>query len=207
LRKRDADGEGSICDIAMTDGVLGFAALQMATALSGDGFTRGGEMLTGGIAPYRCYLAKDGAVVTLGSLEPKFWLTFAAQSGIDADPVALLPGPHQHALQQRMAEVFAARTGAEWKAFADAHDCCVEVALSPEEIAGDPQLNARGMFFDEMRDGERVVAFRTPVSPTRPETACAPKPGEHTRVILEQAGLSSQEVDALIASGAVSESP
>jgi len=202
LRRRDATGTGEVCDIAMTDGVLGFAAYSLAAALAGEPYERGDEALTGGLAPYQTYLSKDGVPMTLASLEPKFWLTFAAATGLEPDGAALLVGDHQAALKERLAEVFRARTKDEWLAFAAEHDCCLEPVVPAHEIAEQAHHRARGLLAEETIDGERVAFFRTPVSDGDQPITAAPKPGEHTREILAEAGFSTAEIDELYAAGA-----
>jgi len=203
LRERDQTGRGKFCDIAMTDGVLGFATLATAAALAGEPVARGAEVLSGGIAPYQSYLSKDGAPMTLGALEPKFWVTFALANGLDPDPTALLPGEHQPAIKERVAEVFASRTRDEWIEFSKTNDCCVEPAIGFGEMWNDAQLSARQLFFETDAGGETLRLFRTPVS-TRDETPPpAPRAGEHTRVVLSEAGFSDDEIDALVRAGAV----
>ena len=205
LRRRDASGEGEICDIAMTEGVLGFAALHTSAALAGESIRRGDEVLSGGIAPYNTYLAKDGVPVTIGSIEPKFWMAFCAGVGIEPDPTAMLPGDHQPALKAKLAEVFASKTAAEWHAFAEQHDCCVEAILLPSELASDPHLEARGMFFDQQIAGETLKLFRTPVSPKDEIPPPAPSKGADTRAIFSEAGFSEAEIRTLIDAGAIAE--
>lgn len=203
LRRRDATGVGEICDIAMTDGVLGFASLQMSGALNGEPGRRGAEVLTGGIAPYNTYLSKDGVPMSLAPLEPKFWLKLASLTGLGADLSALLPGPHQPALMAEVAAVVASKTRAEWEAFSAEHDVLIEPVLSGDDIRDDPQLTARGLFFELAHRGEELTLFRTPVSDRDHVPGPSPGKGEHTRAVLEEAGLSPAEIDALIASGAV----
>ena len=53
---------------------------------------RGGEILTGGIAPYQTYRTKDGEFMALGALEPKFFMAFCRAVGIDADSSLVVPG-------------------------------------------------------------------------------------------------------------------
>ncbi len=204
LRRRDATGRGEVCDIAMSDGVLGFASVSLAAALAGEGGARGDETLSGGIAPYNTYLAKDGAPMTLAALEPKFWATFCAGVGMPFDPLALVVGPHHAELKRRVAEVFAGRTRAEWQAFAEQHDCCVEPVLAPGELRDDAHARARGLTFEVDAAGERVPQFRTPVTDRDgPAAPAAANPGEHTRTIFVEAGFSGDEVDALYADGAI----
>ncbi|HHH27201.1 MAG TPA: CoA transferase [Polyangiaceae bacterium] len=206
LRRRDQTGQGAVLDISMTDGVVGFASIGMTAALAGSPPTRGDDVLTGGLAPYQTYFAKDGAPMTLASLEPKFWLAFAAATGLDPDPTALLPGEHQLALRERIAGVFATRTRSEWEAFAAEHDCCVEPVLKPEEVKGDAQLAARDVFFEQERAGETLTLFRTPVSDREEQPPPAPDKGADTRQVFLDAGFSSDEIDALLDSGALKDS-
>ena len=124
LRERDRTGQGSVLDIAMTDGALGFASITLANALAGLSLRRGDETLTGGIAPYNTYATKDGLHVALGALEPKFWMGFCAAVGLEASMEALMPGPHQVELKKKVAAIFANKTRAEWEAFAKQHDVC-----------------------------------------------------------------------------------
>src|SRR5262249_25285442 len=90
LAERARTGEGQVLDIAMTDGVLGFATTALGAAMAGSPPARGGEALSGGIAPYNTYLSKDGHPITLAALEPKFWMTFCAAVGIEASMEAFL---------------------------------------------------------------------------------------------------------------------
>jgi len=202
LLERARTGQGTIIDIAMTDGVLGFAVTAMASALAGAPQTRGAETLTGGIAPYNTYTSKDGHPMTLAALEPKFWMTFCGATGLEASLQALMPGPHQAALREKVAAVFATKTRDEWVAFAAERDCCVEPVLTPEELTRDPHLTARGLFFNLPSDRGDIPQIRLPVTPKDVTFTPPPRSGEHTRAIFKDAGLTEEEVDALLRSGA-----
>ncbi|HVY48121.1 MAG TPA: CaiB/BaiF CoA-transferase family protein [Minicystis sp.] len=202
LRERDRTGEGALLDVAMADGVLGFASTTLAAALAGLSVRRGDEVLSGGIAPYQTYVAKDGAPMALAALEPKFWMAFSAGVGLEPSMEALVPGPHQAALKARVAEIIGSRTRAEWEAFAAERDCCLEPVLAPEELARDAHLAARGLFFSLATPRGVVPQVRLPVTPRDEAFTPPPRAGEHTREILAEAGLSPAEIDALLASGA-----
>ena len=59
LTERARTGQGAVLDIAMTDGVLGFAVDRASAARSpARRRARGDEPLTGGIAPYNTYLVE-----------------------------------------------------------------------------------------------------------------------------------------------------
>lgn len=202
LRERDQTGKGSILDIAMFDGLTPFAAPTMARLLGGETLERGAEMLTGGIAPYNVYGTKDGEAVTLAALEPKFLQRFCENNGLESDMMMLVPGEHQTELRRKFSEVMASKTRAEWEAFNEAHDCCIEPVLRTDELRNDAHVTARGIFVDIATNGGAVGEFRTPVTPREPVRA-APTAGQHTREILREAGIDEDEIAALEASHAV----
>lgn len=204
LRQRDVSREGAWLDIAMSEGTLPFMLTSLGPALAGHSGQRGDEQLTGGIAPYGVYRAKDGASLTFAALEPKFWAAFCGAQGRTISMSDLLPGEHQAALKTWVAEVFASKTAAEWEAFAGAADVPIEPVLSPAQAAEDPHLVAREMLGSlPLKDGSALPQLRTPVTPSAVLTSASPPPaqGEHTRQVLEGAGLPAAEIDALFASG------
>ncbi|AUX21708.1 carnitine dehydratase [Sorangium cellulosum] len=211
LRERERTGRGAVLDIAMTDGVLGFALPTLAAALAGGASPAGAparageEPLTGGLAPYNIYLSKDGHAMALAALEPKFWRSFCEGAGLDPEVDALVPGPHQVELKDRLAAVFLERTRAEWEAFAAERDCCLEPVIDPRTAATDPHLASRGLLFEIASPRGRVPQLRTPVTPRDASFAPAPRAGEHTRAVLRDAGFSEDEVEALIRAGAARE--
>jgi crotonobetainyl-CoA:carnitine CoA-transferase CaiB-like acyl-CoA transferase len=205
LAERARTGQGAVLDIAMTDGVLGFASMAVGAALLGQEVKRGDEILTGGIAPYNTYLAKDGHPIALGALEPKFWTAFCVNAGLEPDMTALFPGPHQAAIKEKLAAVFASKTRDEWAQFGAQHDCCVEPVLAPAEAPRDPHLRSRDLFFELATPRGPVPQFRTPVTPGDGAFAPPPRMGEHTRAVLRDAGFTDAEIDALVQAGAARE--
>ncbi len=205
LAERARTGRGAVLDIAMTDGVLGFNAMAVGAALAGGDVKRGDEPLTGAIAPYGTYLSSDGHPIAIGALEPKFWTAFCTGAGIEVDMTALLPGPHQAAVKQKIAAVFAGKTREEWARFGAEHDCCVEPVLPPAEMGRDPHLRSRGLFFELATPRGVIPQLRTPVTPKDESFSPPPRMGEHTRIVLTEAGFSEEEIGALIKAGAARE--
>jgi crotonobetainyl-CoA:carnitine CoA-transferase CaiB-like acyl-CoA transferase len=201
LRERERTGRGTVLDIAMLDSVIPFATITLSRLLGGELPARGAEILTGGIAPYQTYATQDGEAMTLGALEPKFVLRFCRGAGIEADLSAVVPGPHQAELRRRFAEVFASKTRSEWEALGKEWDCCLEPVLRPGELRADPQLLARGVFFD-LETGEGPVGqYRTPVTPPELEPTPAPRQGQHTDQVLREAGFEDHELENLRRAG------
>lgn len=200
LRARDATGQGAVIDVAMSEATLPFAMVQLGALFGHGDASRGGEPLTGGIAPYSTYATKDGRAVSIGALEPKFWKSFCEGVGLEFDMSAMMPGPHQRGLKAKLAEIFASRTRDEWATFGAERDCCLEPVLEPRELASDPQLAARGLFVEQETRWGKSVQVKLPVG--EPATAPAPAMGEQTREILAEGGMSAAEIDAAIAAGA-----
>lgn len=202
LTERARTNKGAMLDIAMTDGVLGFASTAIASALSGTAVNRGDDVLSGGIAPYNTYLSKDDHPITLAALEPKFWMAFCQGVGVNPQMEALLPGHHQAEMKQKIAEIMRSKTRDEWIAFSAEHDCCLEPVTETSRVADDPLLSARRLFFDIPSPRGPLPQFRTPVTPKDTAFSPAPMQGEHTRSVLRDGGFSESEIDALIKSGA-----
>jgi crotonobetainyl-CoA:carnitine CoA-transferase CaiB-like acyl-CoA transferase len=124
-------------------------------------------------------------------------MAFATAVGLEPDMTALAPGDHQKEWKRRVAAVFAEKTLAEWIAFAEKVDCCLEPILTPEEIATHPQHRARGMIVDvPLRDGGTLPQIKTPIA-SELAKGFAPRQGEHTAEVLREAGLSDAEIAAL----------
>jgi len=202
LHERARTGKGSVVDVAMVEASMGFASTGFGQLFAGHAPSRGDEPLTGGLALYGTYATKDGKYVTLGALEPKFWMAFCAGVGLEADLSALVPGPHQQALRERLRGIFAARTRAEWEAFGREHDCCLEPVLEPGELRDDDHLRAREVFFTMDSPWGPLDQLRTPLTPRGAEHAPPPRQGEHTDSILREAGLDDAAIAAMKAEGA-----
>ena len=208
LQERVRSGQGQLVDCSMFDGSLSFLAMLAGEMLADGSIPRRGELrLAGGLVCYRPYRCADG-YVTLGALEPKFWAEFCRGVGREGllDHAFDRPGSDAH---RAVCEIFAARTRAEWEAFASEHDCCLEPVLGLDEALEGDLVAAREMVVELDQPGaERPVRLlgvpfklrRTPADPVR---APGPSLGEHTRQVLADAGYPSEEIDALLESGAV----
>ena len=202
LLERERSGEGQFVDVSMTDGAQSWLAMVAGAFLAGGRVPRRGEeMLNGGVACYVPYECADGWV-SVGALEPKFWQAFCA--GVERPDLLehqfTKPGSEGHA---QIAEVFRAKTKAEWAAFNDEHDCCIEPVLDLDEALASELTREREMVVELEQPeigpvrllGMPVKFSRTPGDPTRP----APALGEHTSEVLREAGI---DADALLSSGA-----
>ena len=197
LQRRATTGEGSLVDVSMLESSMAFAFSGFGQLFGGQVPPRGRGPLTGGLALYNTYATRDGRFVALAALEPKFWAAFCAGAGLEVDMGALVPGPHQDALRETLRALFVSRTRDEWEAFARAHDCCLEPVLEPHELRADPQLRARGAFFEMPSPWGPIEQLRTPLTDRDAPHTPPPAQGEHTDAILREAGLDDATIAAM----------
>jgi alpha-methylacyl-CoA racemase len=206
LHERRRSGEGQMVDISMADGALSWLAMVAGRYFcDGEVPRRGEPELAGGLLCYLTYEAADGWV-SCGALEPKFWAAFCL--GVDRPDLIekQFEAPGSQAWGE-VAEVFRSRSRAEWLAFNDQHDCCIEPILELDEALDSELFRAREMVSELEQPGLGTVRqlgvpvklSRTPGDPTRP----APALGGDTDDLLRDAGYSDEEIAGLKESGAV----
>lgn len=208
LRERERSGQGQLVDCSMFDGALSWLAMLAAEMFAGGHAPRRGDIgLAGRYNCYRPYACADG-YVTLGALEPKFWQAWC--KGVQRPDLLAhafdSPGSESHAA---VTDIFRQRTREQWRGFASEHDCCLEPVLGLDEALDSELVVARQMVVGLTQPGvaEPVKLLGVPIklSRTPGDAARAPAPelGEHTDVVLADAGFSQSEIAALHEAGAV----
>jgi alpha-methylacyl-CoA racemase len=199
LHERERTGAGQVVDAAIVDGVAGMLAMLLGMTAAGQWRPeRGTNILDGGAPFYGVYACADGRYVAVGAIEEPFYR--ALLRGLDLHPSSVpdrSDPSNWPALRRLFAERFAARARDEWAAAFAGTDACVTPVLTLAEAAAHPHQVARGTY----RGGGPAPAPRFSAGPLGvPEPA--PEPGEHTRAILAEHGLTDAEIDTLIATGA-----
>jgi len=205
LRHAERTGEGQFVDVSMTDGALAWTALEAGSALRGGEPTRGHGLLTGQHVCYRPYPCADGYISVAG-LEPKFWLAFCR--GVDREDLI----PHQFDPPESDAcaaveAITRTRTRAEWAAFNDEHDACIEPIWELHEALETDLVREREMVVELDQPGAvapvRALGIPIKLSATPGDVHRRPAPslGEHTEEILGQLGYDHDQISAMIAAG------
>jgi alpha-methylacyl-CoA racemase len=103
----------------------------------------------------------------------------------------------------RFAELFAQKTRDEWCAVFDGTDACVAPVLGLGEAHEHPHNRARGLLITDhkakLEPAPAPRLSRTPGDGTRP----LPTVGDHTRDVLAEYGFPKEEIERLLAAGAV----
>jgi crotonobetainyl-CoA:carnitine CoA-transferase CaiB-like acyl-CoA transferase len=207
---RAATGEGRYVDVSMVDGALGLLPLLASNTLAGVAEPQPDEFyLSGALPGYNVYETADGRYVTLGALEPKFWVEFCRRVGRDdLIPRHIPTGVEDRAATMaELATLFKTKTRDEWTAELGDADVCLGPVNTLAEALVDPQVQARGVAFaaDYGAGDAQARALRTtPLLSDAPVEVRLgmPKLGEHTAAALAQVGYSVDEIAALVGLGA-----
>jgi alpha-methylacyl-CoA racemase len=205
LVERGRSGQGQVVDSAMVDG-----AAYLSTFIYNfrhAGFwsdERGANMLDSGAPFYDTYETKDGRYVSVGAIEPQFYAALLSGLGLDAASL-----PHQldrtqwPATKEKFAAIFSNKTRDEWCAIFDGTDACVAPVLSLGEVDEHPHNRARLLLHRAPNGGlQPAPAPRLSRTPGAPPAA-NPTPGRDTVPVLRDYGFRQDEIDRLVAAGAV----
>ncbi|MCK6510634.1 CoA transferase [Myxococcota bacterium] len=208
LYQRERTGVGSFCDISMSESLLSFLVMELGQRAAGLVEEPAENFLRGGVPCYGVYACQDGRHLAVGALEPKFWVKLVHLLGLpQLAHEALEQGEAGARVRETLRETFAQKPRDAWVSFLEEHDVCVEPVLSVDELAHDPHWQARGAFLshEHPTEGEFVLP-RSPVrlnSQKAVELRPAPTLGQDGGSILSEAGLTLEEMDALVRSGAL----
>jgi len=193
----------------MFDGSLAFNSTGAAQAIVGQQNPAREEMMLNGGSFYDFYETRDRRLLSVGSLEPKFWTGFCKAIGrTDLIKRGMnLDTANQQIFKHEIREAIQAKTLAEWGDIFAQYDVCVEPVLTTFEALEHPQTVARHMLVGVPRpNGSVQQQIGTPIklSNHTPEYKhIGVKLGVHTKQILSESGFSESEIEALEAQGVV----
>lgn len=212
LMARERTGRGDRIDIPMFETMVGFVlgdhlgGLTFEPPLDDGGYARQ-------LSPdRRPYATSDGYVCALIYTD-KQWESFLSVIG-RKDMTQEDPSFASFASRARnidhiyrvLSRIFAERSTDEWLALLEKADVPFMPMHDLHSVQRDPHLEAVGFFRAEQHPSEgQIQTMRCPMTwqtlspaPTRP----APRHGQHTREVLEAAGMSQDQIDQLITNGA-----
>jgi len=151
LLERARTGGGRHVVVSMTHGSHRLASHR----LGGDPVPR---LLTGGLASYGIYATADGRQLTLGALEPKFFVRLCELLDLPELALRQYDPDAQVELECELTAAFSRRPLADWLALFDAEDVCVGPVATLEEAAA--EFGARDGLARAPALGEHTSAWR-----------------------------------------------
>ena len=199
-----SSGQGQVVDAAMTDGAALLMAMMYGVKAGGLWSNeRGANLLDGGAPFYGTYACADGKYLAVGPIEPQFYRLFLDKAGITDPELAnqydLTAWPLQ---REKLAAILRTRTRDEWCALLEGSDACVTPVLDLEEAPQHPHNQARSTFVvvdDVLQPAPAPRLSRTPGEIRNPP----PQAGQDTQAVLCEWGFTQEEIDALLAAGAI----
>ena len=205
LFETSKSGCGQVIDAAMTDGSAILMNAVFGLMNSGRwAHERGTNLLDGGAHFYGTYATKDGKYVSIGSIEPQFYALLLQKTGLDQVPdlPAQMSRKDWPLLQEKLTQVFLAKTRDEWDAIMLGTDICYAPILDFDEAISPPHNDARQTFVTQegVRQAAPAPRFSRTVAELPPGSVA---PGAHTDEVLATLGLQAADVQALRARGAI----
>jgi alpha-methylacyl-CoA racemase len=182
LVERSHTGVGAIIDTAMIDGVSTLLTpIKDLADLGAWVEDRSSNLLDGGAPFYRTYETSDERFMAVGALEPAFYTAFVRGLGMEeADLPNRFDPQNWRELAATFGEAFSRGSRQHWQDVFDGTDACVTPVLSMSESASHPQNRGRQHAFPS----------------DSPAT-------DATRAALSDAGLTSEQIDALASEGVI----
>jgi crotonobetainyl-CoA:carnitine CoA-transferase CaiB-like acyl-CoA transferase len=130
LLQRQRTQKGAVLELSIVDNLGLFTHRALAHLFASLPEPKAGsDFLTGAAPRYRTYLTRDGGVIAVAALEPKFWDLFCDCVGVD--PAATV---------EDVAAAIGARDLSYWTKVFDENDCCARPVRSVGEARGGASL-------------------------------------------------------------------
>jgi crotonobetainyl-CoA:carnitine CoA-transferase CaiB-like acyl-CoA transferase len=210
LLHRERTGEGQLVQVNMLDAIVAIQMQELSV------FTVGHKPQVRSAephahtyirAPYGVFGTADGYIVLAFANLKKLGELIGEPSFFDMVDEEKDAWTYRDQIFARTRERLRARKSQEWIELFLKHDIWAGPVYGYEEVVADPQIAHNGTFveYDHPSEGPvKVPGFPIRFSKTPSRIARgAPQTGEHTRKILEEAGLVADQIDRLLERGVV----
>jgi crotonobetainyl-CoA:carnitine CoA-transferase CaiB-like acyl-CoA transferase len=206
LQHRNRTGEGQRLETSLLESAMAYTVWETGLFLNTGSVARRMGTRHRLAAPYEAMKTADGWMI-VGVNNQRLWLRFCEAIGAEAltreeafeNPARRVK--NRDALQDRIEAILTTDTTANWMPKLEARGVPCGPLNDIAQAWDDPQVKARGLLAEV--DGGRFIRTPIKLSQTPVELSSGPaEVGQHTREVLAEAGLSDDEVEALLAEGA-----
>lgn len=207
LLEAGRSGKGQVVDAAMVDGAAQLMWMMHGFHASGiwDAESRGSNMLDGGAHYYDSYETSDGKYISIGAIEPQFYAELVKRAALDPEVFSATTQDDQEKwpdFKAKLTQVFLSKTRDEWCAIMEGSDVCFAPILSFTEAPSHPHNQARETYVE--LDGYQQPAPAPRFSRTPSKISHGQQEvGVDTAAVLQSAGYSPADIEALKKAGAV----
>jgi crotonobetainyl-CoA:carnitine CoA-transferase CaiB-like acyl-CoA transferase len=192
----------------MSDGVMTLLASSIGPILmGGDSPAAGAHMLNGALPHYNVYQCADGGWISIGSLEPHFFVNLCKALGCEQFIPHQYDGTKRAEIKDYFTKAFKTKSRDEWFRILSETDICAGPVYSLREALDDPHNRARGMLIEVEHPTLGKIphlGIGTKLSDTPGQVrSTAPLPGQHTDEVLSSIGYDQAAVTALRERGIV----
>ena len=156
LLERDRTGRASAVTVSLQEGSLALLSFGAAEYLATGRVVSDGALVTHELHPcYGLYPTKDGRLLAVACIEPKFWTGFCEALGLpDLVPLQYASGAAGRRVRRRLSAATRQRTFAEWtRRLSKLDDCVTPVATLAEAVDAERRAEKGRGVFRRGRDG------------------------------------------------------
>ncbi len=206
--RRATTGVGEYLDVSVADGVVQLMSLHIDGYLAtGVEPGPGSDILTGRYACYDSYRTADGKWMSVGAIEPPFFVNLCRALGCDQWIERQTDDSCQDEMRADFARAFETRTLTEWVEVFAQVDTCIAPVHTIADLVDDPQLDSRGLFTEAEHPehgrfrqvGPALAGMNRPQGPVAVRDAAQTDTDE----LLIEAGLSEEAVAAMREQGVI----
>ncbi|MCD4748978.1 MAG: CoA transferase [Thermoanaerobaculales bacterium] len=175
LLRRERTGTGAVIDQPLVSGTVPMLAWAWADRAAGGGVL--GTLLSGQWPCYRRYLCGDGREITVSMIEPKFWIAFLAELGLEELALdGVDSGDAGQAAAAAIEKALATRPRSEWLRSLKALGLPVSPVLDLDEARQDGCLAEAGLAGEVRTPDGGTLSALGPFIPSLGRTPDRPAP-------------------------------
>jgi crotonobetainyl-CoA:carnitine CoA-transferase CaiB-like acyl-CoA transferase len=206
LFARQKRNEAQYIDVSMLDALLSWLILPLALHME-----ENESMLAGELPFYRLYRTLDSRSLAVGAIEPQFWEQLCKLiNRPDLTPDQHSSGPRRKEVVDAVQTALVTKTSHEWFRIMREHELPCTPLLTLDEVPKDPHIRERHMLLAKDQTGSRLTYVSSPcriAGLDEINLIASPELGQHSEELLKEIGYSQSEIQHLVETGILQQSP